>query len=49
LLRAFLEVLSRNDPEYDSDNIDYDALPCMCYQVNGDDLAKEALGLTLLD
>ena len=30
-LRAFLEVLSGNGPEYDSDDIDYNAPPRMCY------------------
>ena len=45
-LCAFLVVLSRNGPEYDSDDIDYDALPRMCYHVDGDDLAEEVPGLT---
>ena len=44
-LRSFLEVLSGNGPEYDSDDIDYDDPPRMCYHVYGDDLAEEALGL----
>ena len=48
-LRAFLEVLSRNGPEYDFDDIDYDAPPLMCCHVDNDDLVEEALGLTPLD
>ena len=44
-LRAFLEVLSGNGSEYDSDDIDYDTPPHMCYHVDGDDLAEEATGL----
>ena len=45
-LRIFLEVLSCNGPEYDSDDANYDASPLMCYHVHGDNLAKEAPGLT---
>ena len=45
-LRVFLEVLSGNGPEYDSNDIDYDTLPRMCYHVDGDDLAEEVPGLT---
>ena len=48
-LRAFLEVLSGNGPEYDFDDIDYDAPPHMCYHVNVDDLAEEVPRLTPLD
>ena len=44
--RAFLEVLLGNGREYDSDDIDYDDLSCMCYHVDGDDLAEQAPGLT---
>jgi hypothetical protein len=44
-LCTFLEVLSGNGPEYDSDDIDYDTLLHMCYHVNDDDLAKEVPGL----
>ena len=45
-LRAFLEVLSGNGPEYDSDDVNYDAPPCMCYHIDVDDLAEEAPGIT---
>jgi hypothetical protein len=45
-LRTFLKVLSRNSPEYDSDDIDYYTLPRMCYYVNGEVLADEAPELT---
>ena len=48
-LCTFLEVLSRNRPEYDFNDIDYDAPPCMCYHIDGNDLAEEAPGLTPLD
>ena len=41
-LHAFLEVLLGDKPEYDSDNIDYNAPPCMCYHIDGEDLAEEA-------
>jgi hypothetical protein len=34
-LRTFLEILSGNGPEYDSDDIDYYAPPCMCYYIDG--------------
>ena len=44
-LRTFLEILSGNGPEYNSDNIDYNTPPCMCYHIDGDILSKEALGL----
>jgi len=30
-LQTFLEILSGNGPEYDSDDIEYYAPPCMCY------------------
>ena len=48
-LRAFLEILSGNGPEYDSDDIDYNALPRMCYHIDGEDPTKEAPRLTLSD
>jgi hypothetical protein len=35
-LRAFLEILSGNGPEYDSDGIDYNNPPCMCYHIDGE-------------
>ena len=48
-LRTFLEILSGNGPEYDSDDIDYNALPCMCYHIDGEVLAEEASELTPSD
>jgi hypothetical protein len=48
-LRTFLEILSWNDPEYDSDDINYNAPPRMSYHIDGEDLAEEEPGLTLLD
>jgi hypothetical protein len=41
-LRTFLEILSENGPEYDSDDIDYNTLPRMCYHIDGKNLTKEA-------
>ena len=35
-----------NGLEYDSNDIDYDAPPCMCYHVDGDDHAEKAPRLT---
>jgi hypothetical protein len=37
-LRSFLG----NGPEYDSDDIDYNAPLCMCYNINDKGLAEEA-------
>jgi hypothetical protein len=49
-LRGFLKILSGNDLEYDSDDIDYHAPPCMCYHTNGEVLLEEeAPKLTPLD
>jgi hypothetical protein len=48
-LRTFLEILSGNSPEHDSDNIDCYASPRMCYHIDGEVLAEEAPGLTPLD
>ena len=45
-LRTFLEILSENGPEYDSDDINYYASPCMCYHIDGEDPIKEAPELT---
>jgi hypothetical protein len=45
-LRTFLEILLENSPEYDSDDIDCNASPCMCYHIDDEGLAKEAPGLT---
>ena len=44
-LCTFLDILSRNSLEYDSDNIDCYAPPRMCYHING----EEAPRLTPLD
>jgi len=44
-LCTFLEILSGNGPEYDSDDIEYNTPPCMCYHIDGKDHAKEAPGL----
>ena len=44
-MRTFLEILSGNDSEYDSDDIDYDAPPHMSYHVDDEVLDKEAPGL----
>ena len=46
LLCAFLEVLLGNRLEYDSNDINYDAPPRLCYHVDSDNLAEEAPGLT---
>jgi hypothetical protein len=46
LLCTFLEILSGNGLEYDSDDIDYNAPPRMCYHIDGEDLAEEAPELT---
>ena len=44
-LHTLLEILSRNNLEYDSNDIDRSALPHMCYHINGEVLAEEAPGL----
>jgi len=41
-LRTFLEILSRNGLEYDSDNIDCYTPPCMCYYIDGEVPTDEA-------
>jgi hypothetical protein len=41
-LHTFLKILSGNDSKYDSDDIGYHALPCMCYHIDGEVLPKEA-------
>jgi len=41
-LHAFLETLSGNGLEYDSNNINHNAPPCMCYHIDGEDPAEEA-------
>ena len=48
-LRSFLEVLTGNALEYDSDGIDCYALPHMCFHIDGEDAAKEAPELTPSD
>ena len=48
-LHAFLEVLSGNGTEYDSDGINDDTLLHMCYHINGDDLVWDVPRLTMLD
>ena len=42
-------ILSGNDSEYDSDDIDYNTPLHMCYQINGEVLPEEAPRLTPLD
>ena len=49
LLRTFLDILSGDGSEYDSNDIDYNTPPRMCYHINGEDAAEEAPELTLLD
>jgi hypothetical protein len=41
--------LSRNGPEYDSEDIDCYALPHVCYHIDGEDPIEEALELMPLD
>jgi hypothetical protein len=41
-LRAFLEILSGNNLEYDSDDIDYNDPPRMSYHINGKVQPEEA-------
>jgi hypothetical protein len=48
-LHSFLEVLSGNGSEYNSDDIDYYALTCMCYHIDGEVPPEEAPKLTPLD
>jgi hypothetical protein len=48
-LRAFLEVLSGNDPEYDSNDIDYYAPSCMCFYIDGENHVDNTPELTLPD
>ena len=35
-LHAFLEVLSGDGPEYDSNDIDYNTPPRMCYHIDSE-------------
>jgi hypothetical protein len=39
-MHTFLKILSGNDSEYDSDDIGYHALPCMCYHIDGEVLPE---------
>ena len=48
-LCAFLEILLGNGPEYESDDIDYNAPPRMCYHIDGEAQPEDVPGLTLLD
>jgi hypothetical protein len=48
-LRAFLEILLGNGPEYDSDDINCYTPSCMCYHINGEDPPEEAPELTSQD
>ena len=41
-MRTFLEILSGNSLEYDSDDIDCYAPPRMCYHIDGEVPANEA-------
>ena len=41
-LCAFLEILSWNDSEYESNDINYHAPPRICYHINGEVLLEEA-------
>jgi hypothetical protein len=45
-LCTFIEILSGNGPEYDSDDIDCYAPSRMCYHIDGEFLAEEAPGLS---
>ena len=45
-MRAFLEILSGNDSEYDSDDIDYHAHPRKFYHIDDEVLLEEAPRLT---
>jgi hypothetical protein len=44
-LCTFLEILSRNGLEYNSNDTDCYALPCMCYHIDGKVPIEEALEL----
>jgi hypothetical protein len=46
---TFLEILSGNGLEYDSNNIDCYAPPRMCYCIDVEVLPEEALGFTPSD
>ena len=48
-LCTFLEILSGNGPEYDSDGIDCYAPPCMCYHIDSEVSVDKVPELTLLD
>jgi hypothetical protein len=40
-LRAFLEILLGNSPEYNSDDLNCYASPCMCFHINGQNLVND--------
>jgi hypothetical protein len=40
-LGTFLEIHSGCDSEYDSNDVDYSAPPCMCYHIDGEVLVEE--------
>ena len=46
LLRTFLDILSGDGSEYDSNDIDYNAPPRMCYHIDGEVPANEVPELT---
>lgn len=48
-LQTFLEILSRNGPEYDSNSIDCYSLSRECFHIDGEIPADEAPELTSLD
>jgi hypothetical protein len=41
-LCTFLEILSRNSSEYDSDDIDYYSVSLKCFHIDGDNPADDA-------
>ena len=45
-LHTFLEILSGNGPEYDSDDIDYYSPSLMCFHIDGDNPIVDAPELT---
>jgi hypothetical protein len=48
-LHAFLKILSGKGPKYDSDDIDYNDPPCMCYHIDDEVQPEEAPELMPLD
>ena len=45
-VRTFLEILSGNGLEFDSDDIDHYVPPRMCYHIDSEVLAEVVPGLT---